>query len=688
MKKLIIILVCIGLVAVGAAIFLHVQKKGVSFEAVLPEGAFIYLRLDDVEKSMKQISSMPLWKAVSGINFDALADKNVISAQQKSAIDLVKTTLSQVSSNPMAKKLFGREIALAVYPIEKDMNALVEEIKMFRPQVIEEILSGVFLVARVDPDVQLAEFLSRSFSQYGANVSEGQVEYEGEIIRTITLSNIGVKFSFVRLKDVLVFGMGEKAAQTSIDVFKGKEPSLARSPQFGDAMATIQKPLSSLMYFDFKTFLALIKGQVKTLASLGKAKDQDPEAQKQWEDILARMSGIKTFVFSSRFDPVMEFDAHLFLDPGKLDPEYAALYTCPSQENETINFVPKDVLGYQWSNCFDLGYYWKELKKEAAKTADQASRINEWGTNMGINIEQDILPAFGDEIGGFISDITVGGLFPIPKLLFFLEVKNKAKAEALLKRLKDLPMAMLQDENYNGVDIKYLELPFGADVQPGYCFLENYLLVATARQLLKDSVNASKDNSLSLLSSPVFKDVNFGLTDKNRSVQFVRIKDVMDKIRGVIGWSNNWIDAQRQKAEAFKKGSEKPLEEVNANISAKEGELQEIRNNLARLEDEAWSLESKGGDITALQAQMDDLKNQIETKELELYNERERKQDLEKILKQNELDSFSYLTMRQVFLDEVIYPVVEGFKSVISYGARVTMDKNVLKSSLFFKMTK
>jgi hypothetical protein len=221
-------------------------------------------------------------------------------------------------------------------------------------------------------------------------------------------------------------------------------------------------------------------------------------------------------------------------------------------------------------------------------------------------------------------------------------------------------------------------------VQPGYCFLEDYLLIASSRQLLKSSIDASGNASVSLLASPAFKEINFGLTDKNRSIQFVKIGAVIEKVKGVIGWSNNWINARNRKAQAFKAGSEKPLEEVKAGIALKTGELQDMRDNIIGLEDEVWNLESKGEALDALQTQISDLKNQIEAKELELSGDHERQQELENILQENEKDAPDP-ALNQIYLDEVIYPVLESLKSIQSYGLRMTSDKESLESSIFLK---
>jgi len=679
MKKIIIILLCVVVAGIGVGIFLQTQKSGPSIEGILPQEALIYVHMRDVEQNMSKMVSMPFWQAVRNVDYDLLMKRNALSPQQSLFIGLIKNQISEILTNPLTKKLFGREIVFAIYPPSTDVGVLVREMKILNPKIVEELLSGLFLVTRIDRDVQFAEFVSRFFNKQGANISQGQGEYKEEIIHTVTLTDIGVKFGIVRLNDLLVVGIGEKAVRKSVDVFKQDSPALAQDPKFTKVQSTFLDPSGVAGFLNFEAFLALLKDQVP--GSL-----DDEKAKAQWEDVLAKMSGFKAFGFSSQLAPFVRFDSDLLFNSSELNPEYKSLYTCPAVENKTINFIPKEVLGYQWSNCFQLDHYWRQIQKEMARTTDApTSKVNDFEVKMGLSIERDILPTFGDEIGGYISDIKVGGLFPIPKILFFVEIKNKSKAQQLLGRLKEQPFAMLQDENYNGVGIKYLALPLGESVQPGYCFFGDYLLVATSRQLLKDSIDASKTTSMSLLASPDFKKINFGLTDKNRSVQFVKVGQVIEKARGLIGWSNQWMDSRGRKAQAFKAGGERPLDEAKANIAEKEGELKEARDSIILLEDEIWNLESKGTDTSAQKVQLEELKNQAKTKQLELDDARERKEDIENIVQKPEEDAVDP-ALRKLYLDEVVYPVLEGLKSIKAYGLRVTVDGDAFESSVFLNV--
>lgn len=685
MKKIIIVILCLGVIGAGIGIYLHMQKKGESIEAILPGDALLYVHLNDVEENLATISSMPLWKVIAGIDYDSLIKKSSLNPQQMMFINLIRGQFSEVLDNPLAKRMFGREVAFALFLPQVDVATLAQDMKALNPQVIEKLFSGLFLVTRIDPDLQFAEFISRFFKQYGANVSQGMSEYKGETIRTITLTDIGVKFGAVRLNDLLVMGIGETVARTVVDVVKGDKRSLAQDPRFLKAQAAVLDPSGMDGFVNLEVILQTIKNQTEKILNAMGGQEQDLQVRTQWQDGLAKVSGFKTFAFSSQLTPLMKFNGYVFFNPEEFDPDYAPLYTCPAGPNETIGFVPREVLGYQWSNCFKLDHYWRQIKKELARTEAPASKIGEFETKIGLSVEGDILPTFGDEIGGYLSDIQIGGLFPIPKFLFFIEIKNKAKAEQMLARVKEQPFAMLQEENHRGVNLKYIALPLGADVQPSYCFLKNYLLIASSRQLIKNSIDASGNSALSLSAHPEFKEINAGLTEKNRSVTFIRVSQVIDRIKGVLGWSNQWVSAQERKAQAFRMGSEKPLEEAKDDVERKGDELKEIRDSIILLEDEIWNLEGKGGDVTDQQTELGEWKNQFDTKRDELTAARERREQLEGIVQASN-ESAPDPALRQLYLDKVIYPLLDGLKTIKSYGLSTTLSGDAFESSAVLKL--
>jgi len=190
MKKLIGIILCLAVVAgVGIVIYEKTGGSRVEIEDILPQNVSFYVQLRDVEKNLKELSSMPVWRGISNIDYEVLMKEINMGSQQAMIINLVKTQLMEALNSPLAKRLFGNDVALAIYPFEKDIGMLPSAAEALSSAFIEEVLSGLFLVTRVDPDVQFAEFITRFFKQFGSNVSQGQVEYRG-LFRMLVLKSV------------------------------------------------------------------------------------------------------------------------------------------------------------------------------------------------------------------------------------------------------------------------------------------------------------------------------------------------------------------------------------------------------------------------------------------------------------------------------------------------------------------
>lgn len=382
---------------------------------------------------------------------------------------------------------------------------------------------------------------------------------------------------------------------------------------------------------------------------------------------------------------------NLFFDPSQLHAELSALYACLPQENTTIAFIPREALAYQWNTCFEPKSLWAQLKSDIEKNiphqAEAAGPLKEFEQAFGFKIEEEVLPIFGHEIGGYLADIQAGGLFPIPQLLFFIRIEDQAKAEDLLNKVLDQPFLPLKQQNHAGIAITSVVLPLGEQLQPSYCFLDHYLLVAVHGQLLKDSINTYQDQSLSLRSSEDFRAVDFGLTGKNRDVQFIKVDRLLKKIEGVIEWANAWAVNQEKQKEAFQSGSEQRLVDIKNDIAQKEQQWTALKERLNLLEGEIWDLKARGLEHSAKQTELEGAKKEVDHLEKDITAAREQQQEYEEIIRGYE-KNLPDPALRRFYLDELVYPLLRGLSAINALGGRTTLEKGMFESDVFIQIEK
>ncbi len=699
MKRTIIILIGITLLAsIGTGIFCYLNKPAeLSPERILPEGALLYTRCSNLKSALAEIASTKLWEDLKGLDYDFIMKSAGVREDQRRMIGAVQTQLFNPSLGAMLEKFFGEEFAVAVYPMEFD----AAQISLNNPQdvakALEKLFSNIVLVARVGGDVQLAETMSSLLGRSDQLEIETFV-YEGQNIHLMTVPDAGIKIGFVRIKDLLIVGLGDHAARRGVDTYKGKKEALANDGLFLRAKEQSGGPWEMSGYVDLRQVLEFFKGQVGRLTQ--QLPPQSPVAdegvkgrawdvQRQWDQIFAQTEAIEMLSFSAHAGAVSKFQFDLFFDKGKALPDMAAVFTCPPSENKTLAFVPQDIMGYQWNNCFDLKGPWQQLKNEAAlaqeggrPVADQLAQIQQ---TIGVDVEKDVIPAFAGEIGGYLSDIQMGGIFPYPQVVFFVKVKDETKAKEVLEKFKQQIPVVWQSERHKNTAITFLSAPLVSDIQPGYCFLDGYLLVGINTKLLKGSVDARHAAAPSLASSPLFSEMDLGLSSKSRFVQLFKVDRLAGKAQEVIEWVKAWSTSQDAQKEAFKLGGEKRLADTRAAIVQKEGELAELKIRQTALEDDIWNRNSRGEDAGAERAQLGELKEGITLKEREIASDKEQEAELEKILKGYDRPSADQ-EKRDEISRRVVYPLLQSLSSVKAMGIRTTLNDEVLEANILFKL--
>ncbi len=701
MKKLFIGLAVLMLVGAIGVWVISSRKGEVDLEDVLPQGAVFYVRFSDVEANIEKLTATQFWQNLRQVNYGLLWDKGQTQTQ-KAAMRSVQQTISNPAAQAVFKRFFGKESALAVYPVSLDLASVSEATTETLVRLAEEMSSSIFLATRIDSDIQLAESLAGFFNQYGLSPSMETVSYEDQTIHFVTLPGVNTKLGFVRIKDILVIGMGDKSVRLSVDVYQGRQKALKADPHFQKAEEQVLESAGLFGYLDIGRFLAPLKEQMSRFIDrleqeIQKEGGEDTkgagaklvETQRQWEEVFSRMAGFELLAFSGRMDDIASFKFDLFLDKDSLDPQIAAHYTCPPSENKTLRFIPQDVLGYQWGNCFDFSYSWKQLQEEVAKIQAQPDMppggLRDIGDVMGLSLEEEILPAFGDEVGGYLQGIQTGASFPMPHILFFVKIKDEEKARRLFAALDEQIPLILQEEEYKGIKIKYVVSPLGDEVQPGYCVLEDYGLIALQRQTLKASIDAYHDPSLSLAGAPAFQEVDFGLSGSNRAVLFARVGEIARQMEGVIEWGKTWAASQDTRRQAFQSGSERRLADVEKEITAKKEETAAAQNRIAALEEGIWDQQSRGMDVSASQKEMDQLRENIKTLEGEIVLADEQKKELEKIIQGYE-ERLSEKDNREAILQGTVHPLLQSLTFIKTVGARTTLQEGVVESVLFLKV--
>lgn len=708
MKKLIApLLAAVLLVGGAAAYFVYKPAAGgrpSGIAGVLPSAPFGYGRFEDMEAIISSFTATQFWQGIKGIDYRGIMEKTGASPEEIARFDKTWRQFSESGNQKLFMQFFGQEAAVAVYPTS---------IEKFDPQAWQELSSHVYFVTRLKPEMQLAEFFSQFFGEFSAEVQSEEIQYKGHTIKIVKADQGNVTIGYARIKDYFVFGIGDRAAKDCIDVLAGEKTSLAADPQFVKAQEKFMKGSKGEVYLDFAMFTRALREQmIKGAATAGE--EQAAMIQKQMEDTFQQMKGFRTLSYSWAPGEISQAKMDFIYDADELDPDIRRMYNCPVRDNATLKFVPDGALAYQWSACYDMNYYYRQILKEMGHEAalvpgspSPEQVVAGIEQSIQLNIENDILPAVGDEIGGYLGRINTEGMFPIPELTLFVKIADRAKAEHVITTLLSLnSMFMPVTETHAGTEIHFLNIPMVTNAVPGYAFVGDYLLISTHKDSIAKAADTSSGNSSPLTASPVFKLVDKGLTGKTNYVFFLHFQELMTEGVKLVDWGNAWAGQQVARQEAFRAGTEKRLQDLKSDIEAVKAEIQSMRTELetvntqiadAQKIPQAAAVPAEGEtavpaeapvlspDALELTSQRSIIEKRISLKEGELASDEGSVSELEEILKEYDENAPDPLA-QQVLTEELIKPLMKSFSYFRVMGSKASFVEGAVESFVYWKL--
>ena len=631
MKKLllvVLILVATGLVAGGIFMFWQKTRPPVEMEAILPPQPLLFVHMKDIEANLEEFTKTRFWQIFKEIDYVKYMKQ---SGGNEAALERFNEIKKQLFSEEMkifAKTFFGKEVAVAVYP--GPGNSL-------DPKNVMDVASQALLVTRLKPEVKFAEKFSGLLEKMDPNISVEEIDYEKNKIYLLSVKGAPFKIGYARIKNLLVVGINDQAARHCIDVYRQKSPALKEDTDYQRVRSHAEPEADFLGYMNFAKLIGDLKSQIA--GWLGGKEETNELVQKQLDDSFRKAKGFQLMSLSALGGPQarLKFDIHY--DREAVEPDVRPLYECAPQDNSTLRFVPHDVLGYQWSPCYDLNYYWKQTQENMGDalrakgvqvgTEEFMSGLEE---SLGINVENDIIPAFGNELGWFWTDVSIDNLVPIPQLAFYIKTVDQDKVKALMSDLiAKQSFVRAETETLEGENINYFKIPLVNNLEPAYSFLNGYLIMATSRGLIKQVMATNTGENPSILTQADFKQEDLGLAAKNNAVFFLNLLGITQKADDLVAWSRGWAEQQLAKQKAFRDGTEKRMQDVIAEIVSNKDQVASLEMEIESLKEQKEAIVEKPEELAKVNQEIDRINKFMETLEKTLEPDLEEERQLKSV---------------------------------------------------------
>lgn len=520
MRKIIVVSVIIVLAVSAGAYYYFYQpfSRQTAIEAVLPGDTFGMVRVCELKKQIKRFRTGRMGQALGGIDLPQLMAAMEVLPERRIEVTQALENFKAAIDSPWFDTLFGRDVSLALLNIN------------FDPQQLESgdlqiLLDAVVVVTRPKQPTRVLESLN---SMFGSQLSVQTQDYQQWEIRQFSLEN-GQPVYYALTDGLMIAGLSMTPVKRCLEQSLDATTSMLQAQAYQRHCAGLYKTgrTDLLAFANAGHFLAFLREAISYKA------ENDPGMSLLMSQ-LESLQGIETINLVQYDDgsPLVRSKMIVGIDRTNMSHRLTRATAIGPGVNHTLKHVPVDALLYSWQNIFDLKLYWHEIQQHPEMTSETVAQIKEsFAMKTGMEIES-LLEALGTQAGLLVNDINMDGMFPIPELALFIEVRQPDVIDELIKQQINRFNMPMQHEAYRGTELQYVMLPAGANLSPAYTFSERFCILAINRTLLKSILDAPDTNHLG--THPSFKALGQGMTADNNQVFYLRTDALVAKAHELI----------------------------------------------------------------------------------------------------------------------------------------------------------
>ncbi|MBF0489423.1 MAG: DUF3352 domain-containing protein [Candidatus Omnitrophica bacterium] len=664
-KRMIIGLVLLIVMAIGMGIFLFTRPSTLKMDQVFPSKALMYGRLSHVATDLNQLAQSEFWKNISTVDVPKVLARNKVSSKDVVRLQKTQKEIEVILNSPLTKKFLGTEMALGVY----DKEAF--DIKGVQNSY------DVLFATRLGFSLQMAELFVSMAHQWSDDVTTSSESYNGFNIVHVHFSKRRLDLQYMRIHDILLVSFyPSNILHRVIDAYLKKQPSLVLDEDFSKISPYAYPKGHGVLFINVQRFLGILKTHIP------------PLQQVKFQKLSDAAAGFKSYSLSFSPDEVSKMKMIMYFEPKQLNHYWQALSSCAESKNLSLRFVPHSAIAYNWGQCYDFKELWNETKERIDSSGHSKEGLGKWKHRLEkrfkIDVDNDVLPVLGSQVGWYLNDVDTQGLFPYPRGVAFIKIENREAAENLMQKVTKNPLVEIKEEDYQQSAIHYMTLPLGANMDPGYAFLGDYLLLGTSKESLKTSIDAFSNSNQSLESSETLRQFQIKSTDINKGVTFFKIDDISGRLQQLLDWYNKTISSQITGALAYQQEAQDRKKDLEESFGSKKEELVLAQKKLKVLQSKILPAESSEEEKVYQQENIDHMSLDIKQLQEDVDSYDQQKKELQKafVAYQGQAEAAKLWLFNS---EEVLMPFLKGFESLHALGIKWHLNGQVSETEIFVK---
>ncbi|MGR0481804.1 MAG: hypothetical protein ACTFAL_10480 [Candidatus Electronema sp. V4] len=481
---------------------------------LVPEDALLLIDAADAAAAGRTFLSSRFGRTLKDIRWAAVLDQLDVPPLLRKPAEEQLASLQHLLVHPLLQEAFSQRTVLALLPPEPEALAAAP---------LDTLLTHALLLT-APPSEGGAAFLDL----LKAEKKQPDVLYHHGMGILVLELDQGRKLHAALVGGQIALSLGLEPVQQSIDLFIRhfiyKRNGLAARRDYAELKQEAGGCDDFFLYADLARLKALFAGEA-VLPPLEAA------------------SGARSMALFHRPDgEAAKLTTVLRFAPEELRlPLQKKIYSTAPVANRTLAKMPASLLLYVWSGWLQPDCWRQSLIDSGRQeTTDKTDAWFKAQTGLSFG---EILSLFGREFSVNIAEISTTGLFPVPRLCFVVEVRERKKAERFLSHLlSGLPVK--REQLPDGVTLVSLQAAKGM-LQPAYAFADSFLYLADSREQL---VAILAESGGRMQDDRSFQAVDTGRGQPGNLLIFARAAELAEGLKEMAAWAGTMIAVRSDQA--------------------------------------------------------------------------------------------------------------------------------------------
>ncbi len=514
-KKVFLILIPVLVVVAGAILYFSrpgTPESSEYYADYLPKDSLVTISLLDLNSLTDSFPATSLGKFLGKPTMHGVMGELGADARGLESYDNLYDGLAGVMTNPAFRQVFGDDAVVALLTPDR---------------------------VRLDADPERE--MQRSVMVFGTSSVAGPIDSFARLVMSKEFTNEtvdGLDMTRIQLdENEVMYGYSESGviilaydAASIVTAVKRKESG--DTLQGNGAFSAAVKFWSSSREGRVYCRLFVNMAQIHTLLA-GSENDDNRQAG----EYLQGINSLGTVIVDQGDE--LQVLSRLGYEFEALNESFKEQLQSGEKKNTTLGLLTDATLAYYWSAALNRGFVQGLF---AATDEKKYEKIDaELQKELGLTLEQ-VMAAIGPQAGIAVNDIVNAGLFPLPKVIFFLQVRDRAVVGQIVDKLRtkvaSRGFVAEHSEQINDQTMYYWTMLPGEATHPALVLTDDMLYLANGETVLKALLNSDQ----SVREMPAAMAVTLGkeaaskVTASNYTTFVMRPALLATKVREAADW--------------------------------------------------------------------------------------------------------------------------------------------------------